>query len=91
MHDRRQSMSCSCHMVPCSSNSAIVALLQIVPRKQKLSEVYASETPEHELKLQLRALDDSLAESQRLSRLVSMAGLDPGQHSCPLSTVSLMH
>lgn len=44
-----------------------------------MSSVFTSETPEHEMKLQLRALDDSLAESQRLSKLVSMASLDPGQ------------
>lgn len=49
----------------------------IVPRKQKMSDVFTSETTEHEMKLQLRALDDSLAESQRLNKLVSMAGLDP--------------
>lgn len=51
---------------------------QIVPRKQKMSDVFTSETTEHEMKLQLRALDDSLAESQRLNKLVTMAGLDPG-------------
>lgn len=43
-----------------------------------MSDVFTSETTEHEMKLQLRALDDSLAEGQRLNKLVSMAGLDPG-------------
>lgn len=53
----------------------------MVRSQPKLAEVYVKETVDREFKLQLRALDDSLMESNRLNKLVSLACLEPGQSS----------
>ena len=59
--------------------------MQVVRSQPKLAEVYVKETVDREFKLQLRALDDSLMESNRLNKLVSLACLEPGQLSCQTS------
>ena len=40
--------------------------------------VWLCDAGEAEMKLQLRALDETLAESRRLNRLTEMAATDPG-------------
>ena len=50
-------------------------------------DVYMSDAGDQEMKLQLRALDESLAESSRLNKLVELATIDPGSslanaHAC---------
>lgn len=41
-------------------------------------EVYMSDAGNQEMKVQLRALDETLAESGRLNKLVELAAIDPG-------------
>lgn len=41
-------------------------------------DVYMSDAGDQEMKLQMRALDESLAESSRLNKLVELAAIDPG-------------
>lgn len=41
-------------------------------------DVYMCDVGDQEMKLQLRALDESLAESTRLHKLVELAGMEPG-------------
>ena len=43
-------------------------------------DVHMCEVGDQEMKLQLRALDESLAESTRLSKLVELAAIEPGGH-----------
>lgn len=43
-------------------------------------DVYMCEVGDQEMKLQLRALNESLAESSRLSKLVELAAVEPGEH-----------
>lgn len=47
-------------------------------------DVYMCDVGDQEMKLQLRALDESLAESTRLHKLVELAGMEPGGwlHRC---------
>ena len=69
-------------------------LVQIVRRQNKAMDVYMCDTGDQEMKLQLRALDESLAESTRLSKLVELAAIEPGKylHLAPHSfTPSLPH
>ena len=57
-------------------------------------DVYMSDAGEQEMKLQLRALDESLAESSRLNKLIELAAIDPGmravQLQCSCWTVCLL-
>ena len=41
-------------------------------------EVYMTDAGDQQMKLQLRALDESLAESGRLHKLTELAAIDPG-------------
>lgn len=52
--------------------------MQIVRRQSKAMEVYLSEAGDQEMKVQLRALDESLAESGRLHKLAELAAIEPG-------------
>ena len=53
--------------------------MQIVRRQNKGMDVYMCEVGDQEMKLQLRALDESLAESSRLSKLIELAAIEPGE------------
>lgn len=64
-------------------------LVQIVRRQTKGMDVYMCEVGDQEMKLQLRALDESLAESSRLNKLVELAAIEPGEHLSFLA--SLIH
>ena len=57
-------------------------LLQIALRPRQIRrpmDVQMSSAGDQQLKLQLRALDESQAESSRLKKLVELAALDPGE------------
>lgn len=41
-------------------------------------DVYMCDVGEQEMRLQLRALDETLAESSRLQKLVELASMEPG-------------
>ena len=56
----------------------MLCMLQFVRRQSKGMEVFMCEAGDAEMKLQLRALDESLAESSRLNKLMELAAIEPG-------------
>ena len=62
----------------CGEAEHAATLVQIVRRQSKAMEVYLSEAGDQEMKVQLRALDESLAESGRLHKLAELAAIEPG-------------
>ena len=44
-----------------------------------MMEVYMTDAGDQQMKVQLRALDESLAESGRLHKLTELAAIDPGK------------
>lgn len=67
------------HLEP-ASRLRQLCLVQMVRPQNKAMDVYMCEAGDQEMKLQLRALDESLAESNRLSKLVELAAIQPGEY-----------
>lgn len=53
-------------------------MVQIVRPQPRMMEVYMSDAGDQQMRLQLRALDESLAESSRLHKLTELAAIEPG-------------
>ena len=53
-------------------------MVQIVRPQTRMMEVYMTDAGHQQMKVQLRALDESLAESGRLHKLTELAAIDPG-------------
>jgi len=52
--------------------------VQIVRPQTRMMEVYMTDAGDQQMKVQLRALDESLAEGGRLHKLTELAAIDPG-------------
>ena len=63
------------HAELCLSMSGMV---QIVRPQTRMMEVYMTDAGDQQMKVQLRALDESLAESGRLHKLTELAAIHPG-------------
>ena len=56
----------------------MLGMVQIVKPQTRMMEVYMTDAGDQQMKVQLRALDESLAESGRLHKLTELAVIDPG-------------
>lgn len=57
----------------------MLGLVQIVRPQTRMMDVYITDAGDQQMKVQLRALDESLAESGRLHKLTEFAAIDPGK------------
>ncbi|KAL3131798.1 hypothetical protein ABBQ38_007514 [Trebouxia sp. C0009 RCD-2024] len=63
---------------PCTTRARLHTDL-IVRRQGSTMDVYMCDVGEQEMRLQLRALDETLAESSRLQKLVELASMEPAE------------